>query len=905
MLFSGLEFPLPDWAADAVRAQIAKLGIDADFAAARFDLYGNVSADSVRARFKGTPEDFFRAEKISASFWIPSLLGGNFEPRALRVIDAALASSVSGASKSPAVSSLSADVRAEGGWWRVGALSMRLGALRISASGYANRAFSPEDFFRAENGAPKDGASQKKDAPLSEKNFAKSWDEIFAGYPELKKYIDMASLPALDIAFMLYEGGCGKVSAKLISSGASFSVDGADLKTGGALVSLFYEKFDGNVSASAEALAEEISGEGLPYLGNVSVRADLEFEESGVELKNLDASAGRVEYDGCDIGSVRIGRDSLIPPSLEGEWFVFASKSGRRLSGSASVSENLDVSFSFEGCFDPQLMLEREELADIPELKQLDFPRGVNVFGSGFYSRSSGEIRAEISAEAEDCLIMDIPVKVARGDVSYSSADGVMRAADLRVSTHEGWDVSGEYIQNLETNHYFVRVWGDIRPMAISHFMEKWWGRIMKDFKFAGTGNFPTADVFVEGTWGKPEYIWCFAHTEGKNASYNGADFTEFSLNVLVNPSRISLYDIEMKSPSGSARAALDWLYDGGAITAFDRQLVVMDSTLSPRELSALGGSDAADVFDALKFENPPKIFFNGIIRNPRNNPGGLRDVFNVRLESFGKTSIEGAQLENLSFSARSDKILTVAENLAFGFCSGTADGSLVLEKKSGSTLFDLSLRADKLNQKKFLDFISSIGGSAEKNSAAPNPAEQNGGNGKGIVDDGENGVLSLSARLSGDTARIAEIKGSGYAALENADLVKLHLFGVLSRALSSLKLPLGSFDITYAQSPFEIGAGSVKFPKLEMGGPVMQIRGAAGYDFVKDDIDASLAVIPFGGLTNPIFSSVASLVNPLASAVQVKLDGSLDDPKVGVSVKPANIIKSEDSIVEKIREGL
>lgn len=161
--------------------------------------------------------------------------------------------------------------------------------------------------------------------------------------------------------------------------------------------------------------------------------------------------------------------------------------------------------FGFDGVFDPRPLLARRELADIPELKQLDFPNGISLSGGGWVSAESGDADVRMRVRADNCLVMNIPVSALSGDVSYSG--GVMRAENLSVAAREGWRVGGEFIQNFDTLQYRVRVVGNIRPMAIAHFMEDWWARVMKDFKFKGDGNFPYADVSVEGTWGKPEYM--------------------------------------------------------------------------------------------------------------------------------------------------------------------------------------------------------------------------------------------------------------------------------------------------------------------------------------------------------------------------------------------------------------
>ena len=185
---------------------------------------------------------------------------------------------------------------------------------------------------------------------------------------------------------------------------------------------------------------------------------------------------------------------------------------------------------------------------------------------------------------------MDIPVSDVSGEVVFDSAEGVFSAQNLSVETVEGWRVRGAYIQDMNTSQYRVRVAGDIRPMAIAHFMEPWWARVMKDFKFGGKSNFPRADVSVEGTWGKPEYIWCYARASGGNAQYSGAKFSSFALHVLVNPERITLFDVDINADGRRASGQIEWLYFGDGITTFDEQRIFFDSELDSRELLALGG---------------------------------------------------------------------------------------------------------------------------------------------------------------------------------------------------------------------------------------------------------------------------------------------------------------------------
>ena len=215
------------------------------------------------------------------------------------------------------------------------------------------------------------------------------------------------------------------------------------------------------------------------------------------------------------------------------------------------------------------------------------------------------------------------------------------------------------------------------------------------------------------------------------------------------------------------------------------------------------------------------------------------------------------------------------------------------------------------MNQAEFTEFLISLDPSKESGESEPSDGAGGtastgaGSSASGFLDGGESGVVDLSLELSGDIGDIAHSKGSGFASLRNPNLMRLNLLGALSRAFSALRLPFGTFDITYANSRIEIEDGSVDFPKLEMGGNVMRIRGAASYDFVNDDVDAAMLLYPFEGMKSALISGISTLVNPISSVIQVTVDGKISDPSVGMQVRPLNFIQSESKILENIRDSL
>ncbi len=891
---------LPQQCVDILRNEIATMGIDAKFSKATVDIKGDFSLESLRLRFNGTPKDFLSAKKITVSFWLPKLLKGDVTPSSVRILDANLASTFLGVDEQPAVSSLYVDIRSEGIWWHIDALSMNVGKLRVTASGYIHSDFNPDSFFEETfSSFEKNETKEKSALDFS----AKKWDSIFENYPKLKSVIDRFSDPMVGATFSLYGGTEDSVVLTFVSGGTSVSVKNEIANIENIRLKISHKNLAGKSSAEATLLAKNFSLQGYEAsFKNISAHSDVAIAKDSVAFKNLDVSIKRIFFDGTEIGNVRIAKDFLSDDAWDGEWRFFIARDIFRIEGMAELSKNFDVDFGVEGRIDAHQILSRKELVDIPELKQFSFPHGIYIDTTGNFFAKDKKVNLVADVEAKNCVVMNIPVESLNGDVFFDSETSLLEAKNLRVKTGEGWAVNGEYIQNFATNGYFVRVLGNLRPMAISHFMEPWWTRVMKDFNFVGDNNFPKADVIVEGTWGTPENIWCFASASGANAEYHGANFSEFSLNVLVNPQRISLYDILITSPFGRAKASIDWLYGKDGLTTFNEQKIYMHSSLSSDEIIALGGDDAKEVLDVVRFENPPNLLFNASMRNPSNNPDKLPDIFNASVNSNGITRIEMAVLENFAFTARSNVTHTEVDDISAKFCGGLVSGKVNLERKNKSMDFDANLDADKMNQKLFSEFLMSLGGEQKKeNSHKENEEKKK----KSLVDGGENGEVTMSIALKGNTSEFEKCTGKGDAKLENKDLVKLNLLGMLSRALAALRLPLGAFDVTYAQSSFEISDGIIKFPKLELGGPVMKIQGAANYNFIKDYLESSLSVAPFGGLKAPVVSQVVSIITPLTNVVQVNLEGELADPKIGVSVTPSNIIRSEEGVVEKIRDEL
>ncbi len=888
--------PLPDFADEKLKAAFEEMGYSVKYGALRLGLSGSLDIDSVAVRFAGTPANFFKAAKLRISFLTLPLLRGEFRIRRAEVADGRLGATYADIDSNPVLRDIYACAGNLGGWWKIEALSFRAGNLLVDARGDVNENFDFSKFAQRlapRAAAPKNagGVPKKADA----RSYAELVDSVSAFAPTLAKYSGVFGDPVLDLNFNFDSRGGNRIRAGLRSGTAAFGVSGRNVRARDVFIALRCgSPGGGDEKIEAFFSAKELVSDGFAKLENIAARTEVAAGAENYRFENTGLWAKKIEFGGTVVDNVLVQRDRAGEAPWWGVWKVFAAAGSQRLAADADVLKKGD-SFGIRADFmcdaDPAEVFRRGEFLGIEELEKFSFPDGVEMRGTLDYDGKTGKVLVRGDVEASSPVVMDIPVKFCRARAYFDGE--VFEASDIAVETAEGWKLEGFFTQNLKNMEYSIGVKGNLRPAAISHFMAPWWGRIMSSFSF-GEGNFPFGDVRVDGTWGKPEFIWCFARAEGGNASYCGAEFSRFGVDVYASPERISLFNLAVKARDGTADGFVEWLYGKDGITAFEKQRIFLESNLDAGALAALGGDDAREVLDEVRFSKAPRISFNAELCNRRTDPRG-RDVFNVTAFGPGRTDVGGVGLWNLGFKAESDGANILVEDASFKFCEGDAKGSVFLTRRpGGGTDFKANLSAVGMDQDEFTAFLASLGGGSA----------EGGKSGKTAETPAEKGTVEVEASLSGNLNDMARVSGGGYAQVENKGLGKLHLFGMLSRALSALRLPLGSFDITYARSPFGIADGKVDFTMLEIGGPVMRIKGAASYDFVRDNVDAAFLLTPFGGISLPIVDNVVSLINPITNTVQIKVDGPLESPTFGVGLDLSNALKSDEKIIEDMKKS-
>lgn len=895
----GKYIPLPDFLLEKILAYADANGLEVEFSSAGLGADFSVVAENVSVRAHGMPRGFFSAERVCVKPDFRRLFSAP-----VRRVEIAGASAFPSQNGDALVRDINAAVVLSDGNYRLENLRFKFRNLNVSARGAVEKNFSTADFeniaqilsgyFSAQdNPAPtaKPASAPAAKQPCNAAVLVRDADiALSESAREIDKYSSVLEYPFLTVEFGLLGGGRNFVNVRLDSNKADISAFGVPAQLDEVLASLSYantktrERITLSFSAAgAKSGAYSVSAQKLEARAGVNVNA------KEVALFDVAASSGRLEYDGTGLDGVAVSKRLLSKTSFADDWYFLLSLGNRRVGGKIDYKDGV-VSCNFSGSVNPAPLFGRRELADIPEMRSFDFPQGIDLSGSAEYKLGAAFPKLSASVEAADCEIMGLAIDRVRADVSF--ADGVLSCPEVDALSKEGWRVRGSYLQSFIDNKYDISVTGRLRPMAIAHFMEPWWTKVMGAFTFKKGAQMPFADVRVEGAWGAPENIWCFGYVRGENALYNGCEFDSFSMNIWVNPARISVYNIDLSAGGGSRKGAcaIEWLYGAGGLTSYEKQRLFFESTLDAKELLALGGSDAQSVLDAVSFAAPPRLVLSGVMANESNNPEKMRDVFNA--EVWAKDlQVDVIKIENAHFFVATDKILTDIYGADFVFCGGKAEGGVVLEKVGKSIVADGFAKARNMAQDKFFDFLASLG----EGGKASEP----------LFGSDKGGFVTADIKLRGDIENMAFAEGSGNVAIENSEFLKLNLFGAISKAFSAVGLPVGAFDITNVRAELELSSGELKLAPLEISGPSMRVIGATVYVFSDDTVRGELKAYPFDNVRSALVSAVNKVVNPIMDSVRVSVSGTISDPKFSARITPVDIIRSEEKVIERIDGAL
>ena len=864
-------------------------GFEIEAQSMRLRLNGGVDFDGLEVFFKGSGKPIFTADKACVDFKIFTMIfTGRFEPRKLSLQNAAARRGFGADSDASVLENIRLKISESGEFYAVSCQGAKFENLGANLRGRVHKKFLRENL----------GGGSGKD-PI------RAWDKFCASLSSAKAIVRRFDAPFADADFEIGPGGNLRARLAARSAGCAFALGGGEIKTSALLAECFAEKNSGAFRADffLKALnvsyGENISAGDLCLLG----KADIEKMKAlslAVSASNIDFYKAKIGYAQAEKDEIRFSEFvSGQPPRLDGARAFFKIGGGNFLVD--LKGEPGDFSAEFGGNFQPGELMKCSLIPPAEELKWFKFSdSGASVFGGANVKISGGsllELGVSAFLDTRCSTLFGVETQSLSGDLAYDFESGEFWANNAFAVSDEGWNISAQIYQNLKNFDYKFYFTGSLRPSAIDHFMEKWWPEIFGEFKFDKT--FPHTDIAVHGTWGKPEIMYVYGDVWLENAFKGGVKFDSASLSLWINPSRISIYNLHAKNGPRELSGALNWAYFSGELDSYDENAIFVNSTLNREELIAMGGEKVRESLKILDFDSAPKIRLNLLMKNPRRS-NGAGDVMNLDYHCAGNTRAGKFELQNLKFKSYINGDDIYLKDMDFGIAGGVGSGSLFVGKKDGRDYFDADLKIKGANQKKFSEILFSLAPEPEKPPQEPNkPGEPEG------FENAEFGKLNASAKISGFMDSPETFKGGGNLSVDNPKLGTINLFGVVSRLTSALRLPVGSFELSKAESPFEIENSQIIFGDLKITGAAAKIIGKARYNFMADTVGAKLLFSPFSEVKTPVVSQIINVVNPITSLAEIEIKGGIDAPEISIDLSPLNVFKSDESIKEGFKVDL
>ena len=895
-IYTEFAFRLPGKLEREVLKLADSKGFQLDFEKLTFDFRGRLTLHSTRVRFLGTSSNFFEAKSISVRFNHGRLIFGELKPLEFSVRNARLAPSTGPTEEVWTAENISILAFSEGDDYDIKNAYAKVGSVYLSVSGRfpkselenggellrANISFDAFDFL-------KKGKPQGVSATV-QKTFAQSWDDFCLQMGALQSHAKRFTDPAVALNFNLE-----KLDGLQFAVRASADEVSANIEKIGALSSRNIEFGCYYNSANTRDVFRLTLKFRSPNwrtdasLGAVSIRAA--FNSAEQKFSDIGVSFLNAQYAGMNFDAVRFGADELGIDSLNGRANFSLHSDGQSLLGEI-VNDGGSLKINFEGSLSVREIFKCKFLQEIEELKMFEFREGFYLGGVAELNIAAPEnVTLQTTIAMADANLFGIESEWLFGDLTYDGASGDLWARDTFVKGKEGWLIGGDAYQNLKNLDYRYLLKGDLRPMAIAHFMEPWWEEVFTDTLFAG--EFPKADFSVIGRWGNPEQIYVYGSVYANDIMRHGVPFEHADLLVWVNPERIALLNVNIENEGRRAKADLDWVYYSKQLDMYDENRIYAVSTLNRKELIGVGGPKVAEAIEILNFDEAPEISIKLFMANPEKNPEG-NDRINLDFFAPGITRVGKIALENFRFRGYVHRDDVWLDNMHFSIAKGAGDGEIFITKKDGKDWVDLKARISGARQDDFIAFLASLGDESPAN-----------GERVGLGDFDKYGIVRGEVELSGFPDHAETFKGKGRAHVNNPKLTEVNLLGMISRGAAAVGFPIASFDLKEASSPFEIENGVADFSDIVVTGPTARINAKAHYDFINDSLNASGIMSPFATMDASLISAVVQIVNPFMSVLEVNMKGKIASPDVSVSLKPLNIFRSDERIVRNIERRL
>lgn len=595
------------------------------------------------------------------------------------------------------------------------------------------------------------------------------------------------------------------------------------------------------------------------------------FREVEILVKNIH---GFEETLGKDVNFSTAGAsiDFKYFPKAKGKIFLVNGSEWLELTGSATIGTK-DWHTTTRGAMDVNSI--RQFLPEVIK-NDPDFPHLMGkISWDGRYGRNNTH---EYITDNADLLLTSTDLQIegtlfsnVYANVKYQP--GKLSITDVYLKSEKDF-IQGHYFQDLNADTYRYLVEGVASPYLLNRWLTEWWDDLWSKIELKGRN--PWTNIDINGKFNTKEKATIFADISSEKLSYRKIPFTFCGMRLYATDEFLEMSDLLTKSGQGNANVYLRFEYGTDEARTIQKTSIDGYSTLPLEQIDII--VDDKYLHDIIKTFNcfkAPTVRVKGYITKD----GYQNDVI-THFDTDHSLLFRDFPLDYLSFDARYFGPRTELRNIQAGFAKGQVTATVDLGKlANGMQSFKYEAKLLDAPTDLVTERLKSL---YSKNQSSNEDTKYYGG------------FIDAESKGSGIVGDMKSITGTGHISISDANFGQVNLFGILSRVLSLTPFGIGSFQLTDAQSNFQLNHGTVFFPDLKIFGSSMMIESQGSFEIESKNIDFLLSIGSNRESGVPILSHALLLFQPLTESIQVRLRGTLDNPKWDTSLTPLGFLKKK-----------
>jgi hypothetical protein len=488
-----------------------------------------------------------------------------------------------------------------------------------------------------------------------------------------------------------------------------------------------------------------------------------------------------------------------------------------------------------------------------------------------------------------------VALDAAGGEFAYTAHDRRLDVGRILLRAGES-EARGGYAMDAATRDFRFLLHGRLRPEAIAGWFSQWWPNFWKNFSFT---EVPRADIDIQGRWGTPRTT-VFLHADADRAALRDVPFDRVRTTLYIRPDWYQALEFFVTRGAGFARGDfirhVDLEKDQLRFNAFNAVTADLDL-----DVAKIFGRTITDIAEPFVFSRPPRLALSGRIDGPA-APGGAHERVRVQVDSSGPFTFFGFPLSDLSTRAdvRDDDVRL--DDLRVGFAQGGATGGARLQGRGENRRLSFDARLDGASLGESIATLERYGAQRKNQPLPPRSKFQ---------EKTAYGRLNLRLKAEGDYRDLLSFRGDGAGEITGAELAQINLLGGLSEVLRAVRLDFTSLRLDTARADFKLDGRQLEFPDLRITGrsASVELKGLYRLDLFQMDFNARVS--PYELSKNPLANVFDVVLTPFTSVLELKLTGSLEQPKWRFTYGPSSILRSlagkkdnfEETPPEKIPE--